>query len=664
VSRSADDEDSDTDPGWGQARTQLFSMIMEGRSFSGRERNCLFLNTRADRFATISALSGFDFPDDARGLAVVDWDRDGDQDIWLSNRNAPRLRLLRNDATNSHRFIALRLQGNGSTTSRDSVGARVVVQTSGQKDAEQPNRFIQTLQAGEGFLSQSSKWLHFGLADSEKIEQVTVQWPGGQPQVYLDLDLDSRYRLVQGGPAVKVDLDTIQLPAPTPVVLPEPTRVARIVLETRVLMPTIRYQDGKSSAAKVVDFQNGDFQDGDFQDGDFEDGDFEDGQPTFVNLWASWCAPCVKELAQLTKNRSQLEQAGLRVLALSVDQLGENPADVRDVESLVNKLSLPFEWGYLDARQMQFLQDVRDQFFFLRKPLPLPSSFLVDGEGRLAAIYQGPVSVEQVLKDATGPVTAAGLDRRRLAELAACLPGRTIDAQRAQAVAAATALQRRYVVADWLKDSRQWADAVRHFESLASHKPAWALIRRQLAHLYLKLNQIDRAEGAIVKALELDPKSARASNTFGLIRSRQGNVKQAESAFRHAIALDEEFAGAHNNLGIALAMQGQVDEAGEHFLRAIQLDEEFAKAHANLANVYAASGDANRAVRHYQLAIRLDPQDIEPYNNLGTMYGRLGQIEKAVQYYQHVLKLDPNHAGARSNLERANQLLKSRPQQP
>jgi len=620
---------------------------MEGRSFSGRERNCLFLNTRADRFATISALSGIDFPDDARGLAVVDWDRDGDQDVWLSNRNAPRLRLMRNDATTSHRFIALRLQGNGNTTSRDSVGARVVVQTSGQKDAGQPNSFVQTLQAGEGFLSQSSKWLHFGLADSEKIEQVIVQWPGGQPQVYLDLDLDSRYRLVQGGPAVKVDPATIQLPAPTPVVLPEPTRVARIVMETRVPMPTIRFQDGKSSAAKATKVFG-----------------FEDGQPTYLNLWASWCAPCVTELAQLTENRSQLEQAGLRVLALSVDQLGENPTDVHQVESLVNKLALPFVWGYLDVRQMQFLQDLRDQFFFLRKPLPLPSSFLVDGEGRLAVIYHGPVSVKQVLKDATGQVTAAGLGRRQMSELAACLPGRTLDAERAQAVAETTALQRRYLVADWLQDSRQWTDAVRHFELLASHKPDWALIRRHLANLYLELNQIDRAEGAIVKAIQLDPKIARARNTFGLIRSRQGNVKQAESEFRNAIALDEEFAGPHNNLGIALAMQGQVNEAGKHFLRAIQLDEEFAKAHANLANVYAASGDAKRAVRHYQLAIRLDPQDIEPYNNLGTMYGRLGQIEKAIQCYQHVLKLVPNHAGARSNLERANQLLNSRPQQP
>ena len=641
MSRSADDEDSDTDPGWGQARTELFSMIMEGRSFSARERNCLFLNTRADRFATISALSGIDFPDDARGLAVVDWDRDGDQDVWLSNRNAPRLRLMRNDATTSHRFIALGLQGNGSTTSRDAVGARVVVQTSAQQDAEQPSRFEQTLQAGEGFLSQSSKWLHFGLDNSEKIEQVTVHWPGGQPEIYRDLDLDSRYRLVQGGPAAPVDLETIELPEPTPVVLPEPTRVARIVLETRVPMPTIRFQDGESSGAKGFDFN--------------------DGQPTYLNLWASWCAPCVKELAQLTENRSQLEKAGLRVLALSVDQLGENPTDVDQVEGLVNRLAFPFKWGYLDARQMQFLQDLRDQFFFLRKRLPLPSSFLIDGEGQLAVIYHGPVSAEQVLKDATGQATAPGLGRRQMSELAACLPGRTLDAQRAQEVAETTALQRRYLVADWLQDSGQWTDAVRHFELLASHKPDWALIRRHLANLYLELNQVDRAEAAIVKAIELDPTSARALNTLGLIRSRQGNVKQAESEFRNAIAVDEEFAGAHNNLGIVLAMQGQLNEAGEQFMRAIQLDVEFAQAHANVANVYAAIGNTERAVRHYQLAIRFDPNDFEPYNNLGTMYRRMGEIEKAIQCYQHVLQREPNHAAARRNLERARQLLNSRP---
>ena len=51
---------------------RLNRMIEEGKSWSGYERNCCFLNTGNGRFANISATSGFDFLDDARGLALTD----------------------------------------------------------------------------------------------------------------------------------------------------------------------------------------------------------------------------------------------------------------------------------------------------------------------------------------------------------------------------------------------------------------------------------------------------------------------------------------------------------------------------------------------------------------------------------------------------------------
>ena len=141
-------------------------MIFQGRSFSGRERNCCFLNTLANpaargRFANISATSGLDFADDGRAVAVVDWDHDGDLDLWISNRNAPRLRLLRNDAQSGNHFLAVRLVGNGETTSRDAIGARLELTLDGAD-----TRLIKTLRAGEGFLAQSSKWIHFGLGKS------------------------------------------------------------------------------------------------------------------------------------------------------------------------------------------------------------------------------------------------------------------------------------------------------------------------------------------------------------------------------------------------------------------------------------------------------------------------------------------------------------------
>jgi hypothetical protein len=83
---------------YGEAFGRLAEKIRDGQSFSGRERNVVFLQTgRQDQFLPVAGLLGLDQPDDARGSATVDWDGDGDLDLLVTNRSAPRLRLLRND---------------------------------------------------------------------------------------------------------------------------------------------------------------------------------------------------------------------------------------------------------------------------------------------------------------------------------------------------------------------------------------------------------------------------------------------------------------------------------------------------------------------------------------------------------------------------------------
>ena len=132
MSLSLDHEDAKPESRQKERFAAFAKMFGEGRSFSGHERNCCYLNpgnssAAAGTFANISAASGLDYPDDARAIILLDWDQDGDLDVWASNRNAPRLRLLRNEIPKSGNFINLSLVGNGTTTNRDAIGARVEV---------------------------------------------------------------------------------------------------------------------------------------------------------------------------------------------------------------------------------------------------------------------------------------------------------------------------------------------------------------------------------------------------------------------------------------------------------------------------------------------------------------------------------------------------------
>ena len=219
------------------------NMVRQGRSWSGRERHCTFLNTADSTFANISAASGLDLPEDGRGLAVVDWDQDGDLDLWFTNRTAPRLRLMVNrtyEPTDEVRdgFVALRLRG--TTSNRDGIGARVEVHL--RNPSEGP--LTATLQAGDGFLSQSSKWLHFGLGREQYVESVKVHWPVGEMEVFGRILRGGRYLLVQGsgqatqwdGPQRSVTLSTSkQIPL-------NMTDAAHVLLPVRLPLPALPYR--------------------------------------------------------------------------------------------------------------------------------------------------------------------------------------------------------------------------------------------------------------------------------------------------------------------------------------------------------------------------------------------------------------------------------------
>jgi tetratricopeptide (TPR) repeat protein len=646
VSRTANDEETDADADWGRARNELFRMIMQGRSFSGRERNCLFLNTGSERFATASAVSGFDFADDGRCLAVTDWDRDGDLDLWVANRSGPRLRLLRNDVGAAGNYLSIGLVGNGRDTNRDAIGARVevIISESSAVDTisdSSGHRLVQTLRAGEGFLSQSSKWLHFGLDEASSVEKVIVRWPNGETQTVSGFEVNRRYRVVQGqAQAESVDVvPPPELHASQPE-LPTPTQTARIALTTRVPMPQLTYQTDDGATQTI---------------------DFTDGRPTLVTLWASWCRPCLEELAALTQQHAALQDAGLRMVALNIDAIGDQQPAARGPAALLNQLGYlrawgVNSWGRVGEAEMNMLQGLHDEFFFMKRPLPLPSSMLVDRQGRLSVIYRGAMDPQQLLHDTKlDPQTPH--DARIQA---ACFPGRTIDHPRVNEVAQRDELQTRYRVAAFLESDGRFDDARRSFAQLADVHPEWALPHRHLAKLYLQQNELAQAETHLRQAMALDPEpNASLENTAGLLLSRAGQTAEAEARLRRAVELNPQFAEAYNNLGSIQASEGRISAAQASFTKAVEIDPQFSEALTNLGSTYAAQNQVQKAMQFYERAIEANPSYADAYNNLGTMHARLGNFRTATRYFQDVLRLEPRHPDAARNLERAQTLLRS-----
>ena len=97
------------------------------------------------------------------------------------------------------------------------------------------------------------------------------------------------------------------------------------------------------------------------------------GKPVLVNLWATWCAPCVKELPTL--DRLAATQTGLTVLAVSQDN-GPNASVV----------------AFLDKLKVRDLGAYQDPKMALSGALDaevLPTSVLYDAQGREVWRYVG-----------------------------------------------------------------------------------------------------------------------------------------------------------------------------------------------------------------------------------------------------------------------------------
>ncbi len=178
------------------SRLEAGDEIIDGKlvvhSLSGNERNHLFLNENAgEHFNDHSALSGLDSGSDSRGFVLLDYDRDGWQDIALVNANQPLTQLFHNELGNFPNkkggMIAIRFEG-GSTpntasklSNRDGYGTIVEVTLKNGTLLKREHR------CGDGYASQNSATMIIGIGDRSEVAKVTVRWPSGKTFTTTDV---------------------------------------------------------------------------------------------------------------------------------------------------------------------------------------------------------------------------------------------------------------------------------------------------------------------------------------------------------------------------------------------------------------------------------------------------------------------------------------------
>ena len=124
----------------------------------------------------------------SRGVAVADYDRDGDLDLAINNTD-DAADLLRNDSPALGGWLAVHVEGTRSN--RDGYGARVRVLAGGRAQ-------VREIRASRGYLSSSEPDAFFGLGRAGRIDRLEVTWPSGLRERFPAPEPDQRVTVREG----------------------------------------------------------------------------------------------------------------------------------------------------------------------------------------------------------------------------------------------------------------------------------------------------------------------------------------------------------------------------------------------------------------------------------------------------------------------------------
>jgi len=633
----------DYEQGW----SAINELIRADGSWSGYERNVFFANNRDGTFSDVSGAVGLDFREDGRSFAIADFDHDGRQEVFLKNRNAPVLRILKNVIADLPPSIAFRLQGTKSN--RDAIGAVVTIET----DA---GRQQHSVEVGSGFLSQHSKEVFFGLGASKGKVQATIRWPSGLTQQLHDLQPNHRIWVEEGSPPSRVEPFKPADASPIPSKLESRTDDAELLttIETWLLSPV-----------SVPDLSLSD------QTGKLRTLSALRGKRVLLNFWAADSPRCQADIDTFSNSHFRWSAQGLELLTVNVDVAESLPAHIRAFSFPVLRLSDDITGIY---------NILFRQLFDRHRDMPLPTSFLIDQQGDIVKVYQGPLHSDHVERDFLHiPRTTS--DRLKLA---LPFPGITdatefprnylsygsVFFQRGYYEQAGVAFARAaqddpesaealYGLGSVYLNQEKTADARAAFEQAvklrASYPDTMANAWNNLGLLDARAGQTAQAIGYFQRALELSPDHVVALVNLGSAHRQLHQWDEARRAYEHALAVSPDDAEANYGAGMVAASTASTSDenarAERLLLRAIELRAVYPEALNNLGIFYLRTQRRDQAVAKFEQCIRVAPTFDQAYLNLARVYAIEGEKEKAREVLESLLKQRPGHAEAEKMIE-------------
>lgn len=196
----------------------------------------------------------------------------------------------------------------------------------------------------------------------------------------------------------------------------------------------------------------------------------------------------------------------------------------------------------------------------------------------------------------------------------------------------------------------EWEGAREHALLMLAISPTEHIVRRQLAYVHYRLDEMEKALEQYMLLSGLLPKDASIFHFLGRIHYERGDLENAKEALLHSQTLDAEFIPNYEYL--FLISVKEMDEInGRRYFNAMKgrnIDDE---------EIYFTTGNHFYREKNYELSkpfflksVQANPKYAPSWYSLGFVYEKSGDIDSSENAFRHVLELDPTNANTMNAL--------------
>jgi Tfp pilus assembly protein PilF len=163
-------------------------------------------------------------------------------------------------------------------------------------------------------------------------------------------------------------------------------------------------------------------------------------------------------------------------------------------------------------------------------------------------------------------------------------------------------------------------------------------------------NQVVAAVAAARKAIEQNPKSARAYLSLGIALWSGGNAKSSLQSLHEALRLDPDLSGAWLEEGLIADEQGRIENATQDFQKALDANPRNTSARFELATEYFRAGKFTDARTQLETVLKENPADARALNGIGLLQLQNGKPRAAAESFRRAVHQKHDFVAAQINL--------------